>query len=111
MPTNIELAKRLGQLERLFQENVTKVLEDVTNKVKTILMADPGVVVKKLKNEVEAFRRSLTFMNETVETLTKERDRLRAANKALYVRNEELERRVSELEQYSRKNNEVKGIP
>lgn len=113
MPTNVELAKRLDMLEGLFQGKIAEVLEDVTSKVKASLMADTGpVVVEELKKEIEEFRRSLTFMDGTVERLTKERDQLRAANKAMAVRNEELERRVSELEQYSRKNNiEVKGIP
>lgn len=112
MPTNAELAKRLDQLEGVLQGKITEVLADVTNKVKSSLVANPGVVVDELKREIEEFRRSMTFMDETVETLSKERDELRTANKAMAARNEELERRVSELEQYSRKNNvEVKGIP
>lgn len=41
-----------------------------------------------------------------------EREQLKAANKTLVARNQELERRVCDMEQYSRKNNlEIKGVP
>lgn len=52
------------------------------------------------------------YLNETVEGLKSENEKLKIANSALTNQNAALEKRVRELEQYSRKNNvELKGVP
>lgn len=47
-----------------------------------------------------------------MESLRSEKEEITAMNKSLIARNESLERRIRDLEQYSRKNNlEIKGVP
>ncbi|KAH6946862.1 hypothetical protein HPB50_015651 [Hyalomma asiaticum] len=55
---------------------------------------------------------SIDFLNSQFEKFRAQQDELMASNKALLVRNEMLEKRVADLEQYSRLTNvEVKGVP
>lgn len=58
------------------------------------------------------FQGSLVYLNETVEELKSENEKLKIANSALTTRNATLEKKVNELEPYSNKNNvKLKGVP
>lgn len=112
MPTNVELAKRLDSVERALSGKFDEVAALVLQSIKTKLETNPGLAVQCVNKEIAEFKTSLSFFNETVESLKEEQVRLKAKNKALAARNETLEKRVAELEQYSRKNNvEIKGVP
>ncbi|KAH6938218.1 hypothetical protein HPB50_007804 [Hyalomma asiaticum] len=55
---------------------------------------------------------SLKLLNEVVESTRSQQRELSAANRALKTENEDLQRKVADLEQYSRLNNlEIKGVP
>lgn len=73
----------------------------------------------ELAKEIEAFRvemaemrESMKLLNEICEGAKKENGNLIKENKSLKVKNKELAKRLSELEQYSRSNNvEIRGVP
>lgn len=112
MPTNAELAKRLDSVESALSGKLNEVADIVLKSIKAKLETNPGLVVGSINKEIADFKESLSFFDETVESLKAEQVRLKAENKALAARNQTLEKRVAELEQYSRKNNvEVKGVP
>lgn len=73
----------------------------------------------ELAKEIEVFRvemaemrESMKLLNEICEGAKKENEILIKENKSLKVKNKELAKRLSELEQYSRSNNvEIRGVP
>lgn len=101
MPTNAELAKRIEELESLVAGLASK-LEEKTG-----------------KGEVDDLRESVEFMSRQFDDLVKGREELVASNKTLVAsnkellaKNEALEKRLANMEQYSRLNNvEIKGVP
>lgn len=102
MPTNAELAKRIEELESLVAGLASK-LEEKAEK----------------KGEVDELRESVDFMSGQFDDLLKGREELVTSNKALVAsnkelvaKNEALEKRLTNIEQYSRLNNvEIKGVP
>lgn len=102
MPTNAELAKRIEELESLVAGLASK-LEEKAEK----------------KGEVDELRESVDFMSGQFDDLLKGREELVTSNKALVAsnkelvaKNEALEKRLANIEQYSRLNNvEIKGVP
>lgn len=102
MPTNAELAKRIEELESLVAVLASK-LEEKAEK----------------KGEVDELRESVDFMSGQFDDLLKGREELVTSNKALVAsnkelvaKNEALEKRLANIEQYSRLNNvEIKGVP
>ncbi|KAH9380639.1 hypothetical protein HPB48_013328 [Haemaphysalis longicornis] len=87
-------------------------VDDILVNLKLKLEADSTLTKKTADNELGELRRSLTFVNKTIEEMTREREQLKAANETLVARNQQLERRVTDMEQYSRKSNvEIKGVP
>lgn len=112
MPTCAELAKRLEVLENVLQGKLSAVVEDVVSRAISRMDALPNQSIEKLKKEIDEFKISVNFLNETVEKLKADQKHLLAENKTLSARNSELEKRIAEMEQYSRKNNiEIKGVP
>lgn len=112
MPSNAELAKRLDALESILQGKLATVVQQVLAIVKSKIATEPETIVGNFKKDIEELQGSLAYLNETVEELKSENEKLKTANLALTARNVALEQKVSELEQYSRKNNvELKGVP
>lgn len=112
MPTNAELCKRIELLESAFEEKLNEVINKVTSAVRQRTTEEPCSEVADMRKQIEEFSRSLSFRNEMVEKLKDENNALKASNKALTSQNCALEKRLSEMEQYSRKNNvEIKGVP
>lgn len=112
MPTNAELCKRIELLESAFEEKLNEVVDKVASAVRGRIAGDPCSEKAVVRQQIEEFSRSLSFMNGMVEKLKDENDALKAANKALTSRNSVLEKRLSDMEQYSRKNNvEIKSVP
>lgn len=112
MTTNKELAKKVEQLEQNFESRISDIVEKVFARVCLKLETKPGLTVEHLKKEVHEHSKSLAFMNKTVEELGAENKLLKAENCALTSKNAALEKRINDMEQYSRKNNvEIKGIP
>lgn len=102
MPTNAELTKRIEELESLVAGLASK-LEGKAER----------------KGEVDELRASVDFMSTQFDDLLKRREELVTSNKALLAsnkdlvaKNEALEKRLANMEQYSRLNNaEIKGVP
>lgn len=112
MPTNNELAKKMEQLEQNFESKISDIVEKVFARVCLKLETQPGLTVENLKKEVQEHGKSLAFFNQSVEELEAENKRLKEENCALMSKNAALEKRINDMEQYSRKNNiEIKGIP
>lgn len=106
MRSNAELAQKIEELETLVTDLAAKFEEKTKDK-------DVG------DDEVANLRASVKFMSDQFDDMVKKRDELVASNKALVASNKELvakngalEKRVANLEQYSRLNNvEIKGVP
>lgn len=68
--------------------------------------------VDVLRKEVVELRNSLSMFNELYEAMKIQQEGLAKENKELARSNQQLTKRVAELEQYSRLNNvEIKGVP
>lgn len=103
MPTNTELAKKIEQLEQNFENRISDIVEKVFARVCLKLEAQPGLTVENLKKEVHEHSKSLAFMNRTVEELETENKLLKVGNCTLTSKNAALEKRINDMEQYSRK--------
>lgn len=100
-----DLAKRIDTLESQFQAKLDKALKELNAEYKKKL-DDQGL------GEHAKLKESVTFLSGQYDGMLVKQNELIAANKALRTKNELLERRVAELEQYSRQNNiEIKGVP
>lgn len=111
MPSNVELAKRIEQLEAWTENKLGEIASKLIEECKPKLLALIPET-SKLKAEVQSLVSGVSGLNALVEELRSENATLVASNKSLKKQNEILTNRVSELEQYSRLNNEeLKGIP
>ncbi|KAH9384757.1 hypothetical protein HPB48_026770 [Haemaphysalis longicornis] len=112
MPTNAELCKRVELLGSAFDQKLNDVVDKVVPAVRERIAGEACSEDADIKTEIEEFHRSLSFMNELLEKLKKENDSLKATNQSLTSRNSIVEKRFSEMEQYSRKSNvEIKVVP
>lgn len=105
MTKNVELAKRIAALEALLDENLEGMIDTLAEKFQTKL-ANLG-----LGEHVE-LSESVRFFSKEYDLMKAKQAELIASNNELLARNTALEKRVAELEQYSRLNNvEIKGVP
>lgn len=105
MPKTADLAQKIAALEALLDENLDGMIEALSEKLKT-----------KLENiglgEHVQLSESVTFLSKEYNSMKAKQAELTASNNELLARNAALEKRVAELEQYSRLNNiEIKGVP
>ncbi|XP_050035702.1 uncharacterized protein [Dermacentor andersoni] len=105
MPTTAELAKKIASLEAVLNEKLDTLIDDLVSRI-NIKLQNVGL------GEHASLCESVQFMNKELDTIKLKQEELVTSNKALLSRNEALERKVADLEQYSRMNNvEIKGIP
>lgn len=105
MPTVAELAKKLELMESTFNDKLVSLTKEIDTQIrrrcKELGLDDGGTLVESVK-----------FLGEKFDEILAKQDELTAANKALKTQNEALEKKVADLEQYSRMNNiEIKGVP
>lgn len=104
MPTNAELAQKIASLEALLDDKLDGMLDALAVKFKT-----------KLENlglgEHVKLSETVDFLSTEYDLMKAKQAELIASNNELSARNAALEKRVGELEQYSRLNNiEIKGV-
>lgn len=105
MPTLAQLAKKIESLEELLNEKLDSLIDDLVSKV-NIKLKDLGL------GEHASLCESVRFISQEFDEMKLRQEDLLASNKVLLSRNEALEERVADLEQYSRMNNvEIKGVP
>ncbi|KAH6923050.1 hypothetical protein HPB50_020774 [Hyalomma asiaticum] len=105
MPTTAELAKKIAALEALLNEKLDTLIDDLVSRI-NIKLQNMGL------GEHASLCESVQYISKEFDTMKQKQEELVASNKALLSRNEALEKRVADLEQYSRMNNvEIKGIP
>lgn len=105
MPTNAELAQRIASLEALLDDKLNGMMDALAEKFKA-----------KLENlglgEHVKLSETVDFLSTEYDLMKVRLAELMASNNELSARNAALEKRVGELEQYSRLNNiEMKGVP
>lgn len=111
MPTNVELAKKVEELEEKLNAR-TKKLEDAVFGRILLMFETSGVDVVKMKKAVDELVASAEYTEKLVEDLRKQNASLTTENKSLKSENRTMSRKIAELEQYSRMNNvEVRGVP
>lgn len=111
MPTNVELAKMVADMQQRLDAETERTTEAVFGRL-LLKMQTSGVDILELKKQVDELVSSLEHMNSLVEDLRSENASLVADNKALRSENSALTEKVADLEQYSRMNNvEIKGVP
>lgn len=105
MPSTAELAKKIASLEAVLNDKLDTLIDDLVARI-NIKLENLGL------GEHVSLCESVRFMSKELDTMKLKQEELVTSNKALLSRNEALEKRVADLEQYSRMNNvEIKGIP
>lgn len=105
MPTCAELAKRIDSLESLLKGNIDDLVKDLATKMLK-KFEEQGV------GEHVKLAETVGFVSDQYDSLLAKNAELVAVNKELVARNAVLEKKVTDMEQYSRLNNiEIKGIP
>lgn len=100
-----ELAKRIDSLEAFLKDNIDSLVKDLATKMLQ-KFEEQGV------GEHVKLAETVGFVSDKYDSVLAQNAELVAANKELLARNAVLEKKVTELEQYSRLNNiEIKGIP
>lgn len=105
MVSNAELAKKVEKLESLINKKLESLVDNLASSIKNKLKQN-GL------DENVSLSESVQVMSDLFDEMKARQDELLASNKALVARNAVLEKKVADLEQYSRMNNiEIKGIP
>lgn len=103
--TNTELAKRIDALESLFDGRLESVVADLVSKC-TNKLNELGF------DQCATLTESVQHLSDVFDDMKAKQDELVASNRALSAKNEALEKKVADLEQYSRLNIvEIKGVP
>lgn len=123
-----QMAKELAKLKEEIRQEFTQLKAELQQEIKTAqasLERDARSELRELRNEQKSLTESLEFAHAEIETLKKqltseveknaklstEKDNAEAKCAALEQQNEELEKRVVQLEQYSRNVNlEIQGV-
>lgn len=105
MVTNAELAKKVEHLESIINEKLESLVTSLASSIKNKLKEN-GL------DETVSLSESVQVMSDLFDEMKEKQEELLASNKALVARNAALEKKVADLEQYSRMNNvEIKGVP
>lgn len=105
MPSNIELAKKIEHLESLLHDKLDNLVDDLVSKISKKL-EEQGI------GNLSALAESVRFVGDQYDSMRASLDEMVQSNKALRAENDELSKKMADMEQYSRLNNvEIKGVP
>ncbi|KAH7958862.1 hypothetical protein HPB49_006037 [Dermacentor silvarum] len=101
----------MDELEAIFKHRLNELVDRLVLSMQT-RPQDTGLDIGEMRTEVGRMDDSLKLLNDVVESVRSQQLELSLANRALKAENEALQRKVADLEQYSRINNlEIKGVP
>ncbi|KAH6939346.1 hypothetical protein HPB50_017399 [Hyalomma asiaticum] len=103
MPTNTELAKKIEHLESLLHAKLDNLVDDLVSKISKKL-EDQGL------GSLSELAESIRFISDQYDSVRASVAELVQSNKALRAENDELTKKIADMEQYSRLNNiEIKA--
>lgn len=109
-PTVASLAKDFEEFKNSMEKQL-RGLTDELKALKAVTVCDPADL-KKLQGDFSELEKSVEFMSDALDAAKAENSSLVGKNHELIAKNEALERKVAQLEQYSRANNlEIRGVP